>query len=182
MSLRKVSIPVKEVKLLTDIYDVFNDIMRGVGPGAEAETICLDSLTEIAEMILVDAKSRKKDPRQAYGELADDAIALMKAFRDLPGKNCVIVAKETTFDQAVTGMSRRGPGAPGNMVPDAMPYLFDQVMQMTVSTEAHPDTKKPYHYLQCRPTSQVEAKDRSGVLEDREWPDLTALFHKIRTS
>lgn len=181
MSLRKVSIPVKEVKLLTDIYDVFNDIIAGRGPGAEAETVCLDSLSEIAEMILLDSKQRTKDPRQAYGKLADDAVALMKAFRDL-GKNCVIVAKETTFEQAITGFSRKGPGAPGNMVPDAMPYLFDQVMQMTISTEPHPETKLPYHYLQCKPTAQVEAKDRSGVLADREWPDLTAIFHKIKTN
>lgn len=182
MSLRRVSVPVKMVSALSDIYAVFNDITKGVGPGAEAETVCLDSLSEIAEMILTDAKARSKDPRQAYGTLGDDTVALVKAFRDLPNKNCVIVAKETTYTQAVTGINRIGPRAPGNIVPDSLPYLFDEVMQMTVSIEAHPDTGQPYHYLQCHPTAQVEAKDRSGVLGPREWPDLTAIFNKIKTS
>lgn len=182
MALRHVSLPVREVKSLSHIYEVFNDIQAGRGPAAEAETVCLDSLSEIAELILADAKASSKDPRQAYGKLGDDAIALIKAFRDLPSKNCVIVAKETTFKQAVTGFERTGPKAPGNIVPDEMPYLFDQVMQMSISTDKHPDTGQPYRYLQCQPTYQIEAKDRSGVLADREWPDLTALFHKIKTS
>jgi hypothetical protein len=182
MVLRHVAAPVKLVKTLGDIYEVFNDISAGRGPGAEAETVCLDSLSEIAEMILADAKAKTKDPRQAYGALGDEAVALVKAFRDLPDKNCVIVAKETTYTQAITGINRIGPRAPGNIVPDSLPYLFDMVMQMTVSVENHPDTGQPYHYLQCHPTAQAEAKDRSGVLGAREWPDLTAIFTKIKTN
>lgn len=182
MSLRKVTVPVKVITTLSDIYDVFNDISAGRGPGAEAETISLDSLSEVADMILSDAKARTKDPRQAYGTLGDDAVKLVKAFRDLPNKNCLIVAKETDFTNPITGIRKTGPKAPGNILPDELPYLFDQVMQMTVSIENHPDTGLPYHYLQCHPTAQAEAKDRSGVLGAREWPDLTAIFDKIKTS
>jgi hypothetical protein len=182
MSLRHVSVPVKIVHTLTDIYDVFSDITAGRGPGADAQTVSLDSLSEVAEMILVDSKAKSKDPRQAYGRLGEEAVALVKAFRDLPNKNCVIVAKETTFSAAVTGVSKTGPRAPGNIVPDSLPYLFDEVMQMTISVDMHPETKQPYHYLQCHPTAQVEAKDRSGVLAPREWPDLTAIFNKIKTT
>ena len=36
---------------------------------SQYETICLDSLSEIGEVVLADAKTRFKDARMAYGEM-----------------------------------------------------------------------------------------------------------------
>ena len=58
------------------------------------QTICVDSISEIAEVVLAKAKKDSKDPRQAYGVLLDKIIMVIKAFRDLPGKHVLMLAKE----------------------------------------------------------------------------------------
>ena len=43
------------------------------------QTICVDSISEIAEVVLAKAKKDAKDPRQAYGVLLDKIIMVIKA-------------------------------------------------------------------------------------------------------
>src|SRR6188474_1109476 len=48
-------------------------------------SIAIDSLSEIAEVILSGEKATAKDPRQAYGAMQDEISKLIRGFRDLPG-------------------------------------------------------------------------------------------------
>jgi hypothetical protein len=139
-------------------------------------TVGLDSISEIMEVILANAKRQVKDPRQAYGELIEKGSALVREFRDLPGLNVVVAAKMEYSKDEVTGISKYGPSVPGNKMGQAMPYFFDEVFHLGVNKDS---AGNPYRYLRTQPDIQYEAKDRSGMLAEVEYPHLGAVFSKV---
>lgn len=178
MPLRGKSIPVIEVKEIKDVWDAFK--WCSSHPDARhIDTICIDSLSEIAEVVLANEKKKSKDPRQAYGGLIDEMINLTKAFRDLPGKHVVVTAKEEELLHPASGVVRMAPKMPGKTVGPELPYLFDEVFYASTGKDAQGQT---YHYLRTRPDFQVDAKDRSGVLNEIEFPDLASIISRIKGS
>lgn len=151
------------------------DFLNSSG-GDKYNTVVLDSLTEIAEQVLHDEKANAKDPRAAYGELQTTMIALIKAFRDLPGKNVLFLCKlERVKDD--NGAILYGPAMPGNRLPQEIPYLTDLVFAARSRTEADSSTSRCF---QTQPCPQYQAKDRSGAgLEQYEVPDWSVIFKKI---
>lgn len=141
------------------------------------ETIALDSISEITEVCLQNEKSKTKDPRQAYGEMAGRVLELVKKFRDLPGLHVIVTAKQTVGKDPTTGVEKAAPTAPGQQVGPALPYLFDIVLH--AFTDKDPKTGQTYHALRTQAAFNAEAKDRSGVLAEIEFPDATHLFSKI---
>ena len=140
-------------------------------------TIGLDSLTELAEVILVEEKRKTKDPRKAYGELQDQVISMVKGFRDLPGKNVVLIAKETYDKDESTGTMLYSPMFPGQKLSPKLPYYFDEVFRMLVGKD--PTTGKIWRALHTQASYQHTARDRSGNLAEYEPPDLMQVFKKI---
>jgi len=175
LSLRAKKIPVLEVKTIQDVWDALNWCKTDAAKSG-FHTICLDSISEIVETVLANEKKKTKDPRAAYGEMATLSIELVKAFRDLPGFNVLVTAKQTIVTDTVTGISRAQPTAPGQQVGSALPYLFDLVMH--ASTDKDPQGKV-YHYLRTHAAFNAEAKDRSGALDEIEFPDFANIINKI---
>ena len=178
LPLRHTRIPVIEVSNIQDVWDAYRWVTTN--PDARhIQTICLDSLSEIAEVVLAAEKRKSKDPRQAYGGLIDEMIDLVKGFRDLPGKHVVVTAKEAATTNQVTGVTRYGPKAPGQTVGPELPYLFDEVFHAGVARD---NTGKLFYYLRTQPDAQADAKDRSGSLDEIEYPDLSNIFAKIQAN
>lgn len=175
LSLRDVDIPVITIKNVQDLTDAY----EWANMSAEADqfqTIYIDSISEIGEVVLTNAKAQVKDPRQAYGELIEKMMTTLKSFRDLSGKNVVMAAKQSVLTDSVTGAVTYGPSMPGARLGAELPYLFDLVMQIGIGKT--PDGIE-YRFLRCHPDLQNEAKDRSGTLDALEPPDLTHVFNKI---
>lgn len=175
LSLREFQIPMIQIKTVADLTEVHQWALNS----AEAKqfaTIYIDSISEIGEVVLANAKSQVKDPRQAYGELIEKMMATIKAFRDLPGKNVVMAAKQEPIKDEMTGIVQYGPSMPGSKLGPQLPYLFDEVFRLGVG-------KTPqgveYRFLQTGPDLQYDAKDRSGSLDPVERPDLSFVFSKI---
>lgn len=170
-------IPVIEIATYSDLVDAYNFVTTS--PHAAAfETICLDSLSEIAERILANAKVTVRDIRQAYGQLIDDTRKAVKDFRDVKGKNVLMTAKQERTKDEVSGLMLYGPSLPGTRLGPDLPYLFDEVFHLNAARS--PDGASSYRYLRTCPDAQYTAKDRSGALAEIEFPDLTRLFNKIR--
>ena len=77
----------------------------------------------------------------------------------------------------VSGAVRHAPKAPGKAVPDDLPYLFDLVLHASTGKDTEGNT---YHYLRTKPDFNTEAKDRSGKLDEIEYPDLNNIFNKVK--
>ena len=167
--------PVIEVHTAEDV-DAAYDWIAANGKQYGLETVCLDSISEIAEKVLTSEKAKTKDPRQAYGELGVRTVALVKKFRDLAGFHVIVTAKQTVGKDPVTGVEKAAPTSPGQQVGPALPYLFDEVFHAYTDKDPQGVT---YHALRTHAAFNAEAKDRSGVLDEIEYPDATHLINKI---
>jgi hypothetical protein len=179
LSLRNYDIPVIEVSAMDALYEAYHYVASDP-EGMKYEWVCLDSVSEIAEVVLNTAKKTAKDPRQAYGVLAEQMTELIRAFRDLPGRNVYFSCKQDKVKDEQTGAVLYGPALPGNMLKNGISYFFDEVCAMRV--EKDEETGLPVHWLQCRRDYNYEAKDRSGALDMFEQPSLAAIAAKISAS
>jgi hypothetical protein len=175
LSLREYNIPAVEITSV----DGLNEAYKWVTESEEAkqfETICLDSITDIAEVLLSEYKKDEKDPRQAYGRLNDDMAEIIRSFRDLKGKHVYFTAKQTKFTDEKTGITSYLPGMPGKTLLNGLSFFFDEVFCMRVGQL---EDGTLYKYLQTYTDFQYDAKDRSGSLPPKMKPDLTDVFNRI---
>lgn len=175
LSLRKFQIPVIEIRTVDDLTEAH----RWCQQAAEARqfnTVCIDSITEIGEVVLANAKRQVKDPRQAYGELIEKMLTTIKAFRDLQGKHVYMAAKAEPVKDEMTGVIRYMASMPGSKLGPQLPYLFDEVFRLGINKTPQGEQ---YRFLQTQPDLQYDAKDRSGALDPIEPPDLNHVISKI---
>lgn len=141
--------------------------------------VVLDSISEIAEVVLSAEKAKSKDPRAAYGNLQDAMLQIMRAFRDLPCGVYFSAKLSTTKDDA-TGRVSYGIGMPGAKLGESIPYLFDEVFRLVVIDEDDGNGgKMASRYLLTATDGKSTAKDRSGRLDALEPADLGAVVDKI---
>lgn len=170
-------IPVMPITTLQDLVEIFSWLSNPANKAREHfSTICLDSISEIAEKVLANAKLQVKDPRQAYGELVEKMMETVKKFRDIMGFNVYMSAKMEPMKDEMTGITRYWPMMPGKQLGPQLPYLFDEVFRLGVNKT--PQGQK-YRFLQTDQDLQYIAKDRSGLLEELEPANLTHVFNKI---
>lgn len=167
-------IPVMLVRSLSDLADCYAWLAQSQ-EAKQIQTACLDSITEIADVVLMGFKPQFKDGRQAFYATIDAIIPWIKAFRDLP-KNVYMSAKIEYIKDEATGACKWGPQMPGRALGPQMPYMFDEVFRFGSARGA--DNKK-VHFLQTEADAQYDAKDTSGKLDPYEYPDLTHIINKI---
>lgn len=175
LSLRGFDIPTLEVATLDDVHEAY----AYVAAHTEYAWVCLDSISEIAEVVLNNEKKTAKDPRQAYGALAEKMTDLVRAFRDLPNRNVYMSCKQDKVKDEQTGIMLYSPSMPGNNLKQGISYFFDEVLALRVVADAEGQTQR---WLQTARDLQYEAKDRSGALDAYELPDLAAIAAKIRSA
>ncbi len=175
LSLRNVQMPMAKVTTVDDLRDIYAWCEQSQ-EAKQFQTICIDSLSEIAEVVLNNAKRQVKDPRQAYGELIEKMETTIRMFRDLPGRNVYMSAKMEPTKDELTGVVKYGPAMPGKQLAVKLPYFFDQVCRLGINKAPSGES---YRFLQTQPDMQYEAKDRSGALASVERPDLGYIFRKI---
>jgi len=164
-------IEVTDIETLREAYKWLTDSEEA----SQFKSVALDSISEIAEVVLATEKRKSKDPRQAYGQMQEEMGEIIRAFRDLPGRHVYFSAKlEKTQDEM--GRVLYAPSMPGNKTGQALPYFFDEVLALRVERDAEGISQRA---LMCDSDGLWAAKDRSGKLDAWEAPDLGAVINKI---
>lgn len=171
LSLAGTDLDVVEVSDMSGLQEVYAFLLTDT----KYDWVCLDSISEIAEVVLSTEKGKTNDPRKAYGEMAERMMSLLRSFRDLD-KNIYFAAKQERVKDDVTGGILFGPSAPGQKIGPAMPYLFDEVFALHSWKD---ETGQIQRALQTHKDAQYDAKDRSGKLDMIEPPNLEAIHNKI---
>jgi phage nucleotide-binding protein len=174
LSIADADVPFVEVSSYESLMEAYAWLTQS----AEAkgfDSVALDSISEIAEVVLNYEKKNAKDPRAAYGAMQEQMTDLIRAFRDLPEKHVYFTAKcEKSTDE--TGRLLYAPSMPGNKTGQQLPYFFDEVLALRVEKDAD---SNPQRALMCDSDGIWQAKDRSGKLSPWEAPDLGAIIAKI---
>ena len=175
MSLRRYDLPCISVATIADVHEAYTFLLQSQ-EGKQFNWICLDSISEIAEVVLAAEKKANKDPRAAYGALSDQMMDLLRSFRDMPDRNVYMSAKLERVKDEQTGAVMFGPSMPGQRLAQSIPYLFDEVFVLRAEKDQE---GKLQRWLQTQPDFTYTAKDRSGSLDMFELPDLAAIAAKI---
>jgi phage nucleotide-binding protein len=175
LSIRDADLPYIEIADLDTLREAYA-WLAGSDEAKAYQSVALDSISEIAEVVLSAEKRATKDLRQAYGAMQEQVADIIRAFRDLPGRHVYMSAKlEKTQDEL--GRVLYSPSMPGNKTGQALPYFFDEVLALRVEKDAEGVIQRA---LMCDSDGLWLAKDRSGKLDMWEAPDLGAIIAKIQ--
>jgi len=174
LSIAEADVPFIEINSMATLMEAYQWLTESA-EGQGFQSVALDSISEIAEVVLNHEKKINKDPRAAYGAMQEQMADMIRAFRDLPGRHVYFSAKlEKSQDEA--GRMLYAPSMPGNKTGQSLPYYFDEVLALRVERDAEGNTQRA---LMAHSDGLWQAKDRSGKLEAWEAPDLGALIAKI---
>ena len=159
-------------------YDDLREVYAALKSGELVfDSVCLDSVSEISEILLVHEKGRNKDGRMAYQNVAEAVTSLMRSFRDLD-MHVLFLCKEGKDNN--DGVFFFGPKMASKPLGDSITYFFDEVLALRIIDDQDDDGNAiAARWLQTRIGQGYTAKDRSGKLEAFEEPNLTALIAKL---
>lgn len=170
LSIQDSNLPYIEIASMDDLKEAYDFVSQ-----SDYHSVALDSISEIAEVVLNHERKLSKDPRQAYGSMQEQMADIIRAFRDLPGKHIYMSAKlEKSQDEM--GRLLYSPSMPGNKTGQSLPYFFDEVLALRVEKDSEGNTQRA---LMCDSDGLWSAKDRSGKLSTWEEPDLGVIIKKI---
>lgn len=174
LSIQDADLPFIEIGSMDDLMEAY-EWLTGSEEAKGYGSVALDSISEIAEVVLNAEKKIAKDPRQAYGAMQEKMSDVIRAFRDLPDRHVYMSAKlEKTQDEM--GRVTYAPSLPGNKMGQSLPYFFDEVLALRVEKDADGASQRA---LMCDSDGLWLAKDRSGKLGLWEAPDLGEIIAKI---
>lgn len=175
LSLRDVDLPVIEISSMADVMEAYT-FLRDKPEGQQFKAVVIDSITEIGGILLAEEKSKTKDGRAAYGNTSEQMMAMLRAFRDLPGRHVLFIAQLEKTKDEMTGAMLYGPGMPGQKLGQAIPYLTDIVMALRVEKDPEGNISR---WLQTQPDLQWSAKDRSGSLDQFMQPNMSEIIRRV---
>jgi len=136
------------------------------------DTLCIDSLTQLAEIYLKRELDRNKDGRRAYGEMSRNVKNQLDKLYYFPNKHAYLICKEGKDGES----GKKKPYFPGQELNVYVPHLFDEVLH--IGLESIPGFIQPVKAILTKENFDYVARDRSGNLNEYEEPNLTKLFEK----
>lgn len=174
LSIRDSDIPYIDISSIADAEEAYKWLVSS-DEAKEFQSVAIDSISEIAEVVLSAEKMANKDGRMAYMEMGDKVGKLIRKFRGIKGKHVYMSAKvEKTKDE--TGRILYYPYAPGEKFCQSLPYFFDEVFALRVERDSEGNVHRA---LMCDSDGLWLAKDRIGKLNMWEPADLGAIIRKI---
>jgi hypothetical protein len=176
-------VPVIEVHGMSEFEEVFQWCLKSAD-AKKFDTFALDSITEIAEVCLLEekaitrakAKGGKPNNFEPYAELQEKIMGALRGFRDMPNKNVLFIGQEEFDKDETTGMMIYRPVMPGKQLTRQLPYVFDEILQLVRFTTPE---GQPYNALRTIADAQNTAGDRSGKLDPWEQADISQIIRKI---
>ncbi|QBZ71740.1 hypothetical protein [Pseudomonas phage KP1] len=186
LSMRSSTIPAWEAYTPALITEFFEWFMKS-REAANFDTLGIDSISNIAEIILIDELNKVKHGMKAYGNMSERVMKICNDLYYMPQKHIAMIAKqalvengrqtvliggEITYDPIM----QKRPFFPGKDLNVKIPHLFDNVFHLSeVNMPGYP---KPVRALRTREIPEIFARDRLGNLAEFEPPDLSAVFAK----
>jgi len=160
--------------------DTIEDMREAHGVLSKAgsyDVVVIDSLSEIGEMALVEAKAATKDGRQAYMGMADTIGGLIKAYNELPCTVIFIGQEERVAAELIGQVDYLyAPAVPGKAFASRVPFKLDFVFCLRTKVDDEGTMKRAF---QTGPNGDYLAKSRSQRLELMEAPNWEHIFNKL---
>lgn len=167
------NIPAWEGYTVAKCMEFFN-WLKGSNEAKNFDTVCVDSFSQFAEIVLKEALKSNKHGLKAYGEMAETVMDIANLLFYMPQKHVYLIAKQTQIEEG--GVMKRRPYFPGQELNVKVPHLFDAILH--IAKAQIPGIIQPQLAIRTAGTIDITARDRSGRLNELEPPDLSALIAK----
>ena len=137
------------------------------------DTIAIDSVSQMAELYLVDALKNNKHGLKAYGEMATKTLEQLNGLYFSQQIHTYLIAKEAAIDD--NGVRIRKPYFPGKQLMVEIPNKFDLIMRLAQHNVPGVGQVKAFR---CIGSLEELARDRTGNLNEFEQPDFSAIIKK----
>jgi hypothetical protein len=174
LSMRGSSIPTFEAYTAPKI----EEFIMWATSSAEAkafDTIAIDSLSQLAEIILADSMIKTKHGLKAFGDMSERVCAICDKLYHMKEKHVILISKRAAYENgrqsilvdgtvvSETVMQQR-PSFPGKDLNIKIPHLFDNVFYMGMATV--PGQPKHVKSFRTVETPEIFARSRSGKLAE----------------
>lgn len=156
-----------------EAIDEFFNWLFGSAEVRNFDTVCLDSVSQMAEIVLTQELNRNRDGRKAYGEMSRRIMKNINGLYFMPQKHTYLVCKQTFTE--VQGTSKLRPFFPGQDLNVKIPHLYDAILHCAITAIPNVGQVKAFR---TKDAHDIMARDRSGNLAEFEPCDLAALFNK----
>ncbi len=153
------------------------------------DTICIDSGSQLAEIILSEKLKTNKDGRKAFGEMSKTVMEYFDMLYFRMYKHVAVICKQTRIETgkqlvktdgggfSVESTFQTAPYFPGQVLNVEVPHRFDLILHINRITI--PGQNKEVIGARAQGTSEFMARDRSGRLAEIEPPNLEEIFKKV---
>jgi len=157
LTLNDVDVDTISVKTLSEMKEAFKYVEENTD---KYDTVIIDSITEIGDMIVSELKSipeysSQKDSMKLWMKFTEIITKIAKSFRDLDGINVVVLALaesvKSGFDEKIMPM------IPAKKAQARLSSLYDVVLMIKVDEDGN-------RKFICAPTAEFDAKVRGAEL------------------
>ena len=168
-------IDMSKLRVLTATsYNELNDACKLIRDNLELiDTVVIDSLTKVAERVLLSEREITTDARKLYPEIEAKVLSLLTRMLDMD-VNLLCLCKQGKV--GIAGLEKYAAIFPGQKLPQNIPYEFDYVFAL-IQKEDDPGTLK--RAFQTQPDGMYHAKTRGSKLSMYESPNWTNIFNKL---
>lgn len=186
MTMRGVNIPCYYAPTRDKIKEFFEWFFKSA-EARQFHTLCIDSGSELCEIVLKHWLNTVAHGMKAYGEMASECIDWFDQLYFLKEKHVYIICKQQVIETVTQGFAPTGapiiktsrkaaPYFPGKEVPMKVSHKYDLVAQTNRGDV--PGVQGRQLYFKCVDDDDTTARDRSGFLTQYEELNLTKLFAK----
>jgi AAA domain len=173
LSLRNTNVPVWEAYTYPRMIEFYRWLLQS-SEARQFQTVCIDSVSQMAEQRLNELWPQAKDKRQAYGEMSRNIMEILTGIYYARYMHVYLIAKQGELD--INGVSRVRPFFPGQDLNVKVPHLYDLVLHV----EYLPDpTGKTQRVFRTRDNYYTTARDRTGTLDEIEYAHLGNVIAKV---
>lgn len=163
-------------KKLANIVEFFDWLERSA-EAKQFDTVYIDSLSEIATLVLESELPKAKDPRQAYGELADKVLKWVRLLHQLPNKHVALLCKQEYV--VSNNITYYQPAFEGQKLYKEITHLFDEIFRFQPKRFKTPQGFQEFMVASTKNMQDYLARDKSGKLAEDEPQDISAIINKI---
>lgn len=160
--------------------DEVEDFFKWLFSSAEVknfQTVCVDSISQLAEIILESEVKKYKNKLQAYGEMSRKVMNIVNGLYHMKELNVYMIAKLQKVQEGEVFTLR--PYFPGQDLNVKIPHLFDEIFY--IESKLPVANQKPVTVINTQSGYNFIARDRSGKLIPTEIPNLSEIIKKINT-
>ena len=142
------------------------------------ETIIIDSWSELSTRLLNAELPKVKDPRQAYGVMADKMMLWAHDLIYKINQNVIFICKQECASN--NNAPYHQPSLEGKKLYTEFTHLIDIILRFQPKRFVINGKSQEYMVASSRNQPDYLARDRSGKLYEDEPQDLGAIINKIR--